>query len=136
MSNYHGCKEEVTNLIKHYLIDIIYKIVKPSHLEKKFSSHLRVFWLNFDRANHSFLHHFRLRGNRLSKNFTWSFEWVNGAWVKMHRFNAYSRNINIINWKIFPHMLEYTSQKKIHLGFWRDTALRSLKKYEIMYLWR
>ena len=27
MSNYHGCKEEVINLIPHYLIDIIYKIV-------------------------------------------------------------------------------------------------------------
>ena len=34
MSNYHGCKEEVINLIPHYLIDIIYKTVKPSHLEK------------------------------------------------------------------------------------------------------
>ena len=27
VSNYHGCKEEVINLIPHYLIDIIYKIV-------------------------------------------------------------------------------------------------------------
>ena len=46
VSNYHGCKEEVINLIPHYLIDIIYKIVtitqshshhtklQPSHLEK------------------------------------------------------------------------------------------------------
>ena len=34
MSNYHGWKEEVINLIPHYLIDIIYKTVKPSHLEK------------------------------------------------------------------------------------------------------
>ena len=34
MSNYHGCKEEAINLIQHYLIDIIYKTVKPSHLEK------------------------------------------------------------------------------------------------------
>ena len=34
VSNYHGCKEEVINLIPHYLIDIIYKTVKPSHLEK------------------------------------------------------------------------------------------------------
>ena len=32
--NYHGCKEEATNLIPHYLIDIIQKTVKPSHLEK------------------------------------------------------------------------------------------------------
>ena len=32
--NYHGCKEEIINLILHYLIDIICKTVKPSHLEK------------------------------------------------------------------------------------------------------
>ena len=34
VSNYHGCKEEVINLIPQYLKDIIHKIVKPSHLEK------------------------------------------------------------------------------------------------------
>ena len=34
MSNYHGCKGETMNLILHYLIDIIYKTVKPSHLKK------------------------------------------------------------------------------------------------------
>ena len=34
MSNYHGCKEEVKNFSTHYLIDIIYKTIKPSHLEK------------------------------------------------------------------------------------------------------
>ena len=34
MSNYHGCKGEAMNLILNYLIDIIYKTVKPSHLKK------------------------------------------------------------------------------------------------------
>ena len=34
VSNYHGCKEEAINLIPQYLIDIIHKLVKPSHLEK------------------------------------------------------------------------------------------------------
>ena len=32
VSNYHGCKEETINLIPQYLIDIIHKLVKPSHL--------------------------------------------------------------------------------------------------------
>ena len=32
--NYHGFKGEVINLIPQYLIDIIHKTVKPSHLEK------------------------------------------------------------------------------------------------------
>ena len=30
VSNYHGCKEEVINLIPHYLIDVIYKILAKS----------------------------------------------------------------------------------------------------------
>ena len=34
VSNYHGCKEEVINLIAHYLVNIIYKTVNPSHLEE------------------------------------------------------------------------------------------------------
>ena len=34
VSNYHGCKEEAINLIPQCLIDIIHKLVKPSHLEK------------------------------------------------------------------------------------------------------
>ena len=34
MSNYHGCKGEAMNLILNYLIDIIYKTVKPSHLKQ------------------------------------------------------------------------------------------------------
>ena len=30
MSNYHGCKEgEATNLISHYMLDTVYKTVKP-----------------------------------------------------------------------------------------------------------
>ena len=34
VSNYHGCKDEAINLIPHCLIDIIYKTVKLSHMEK------------------------------------------------------------------------------------------------------
>ena len=34
VSNYHGCKGEEINLIPQYLIDIIHKTVKPSHLKK------------------------------------------------------------------------------------------------------
>ena len=34
MSNDQGCKEEVISLIPHYLIDIVHRTVKPSHLEK------------------------------------------------------------------------------------------------------
>ena len=124
VSNYHGCKEEIINLIPHYLIDIIYKTVKPSHLEKlkiirnvdkpMFQTIVIFFWLNFDRANHSFLHPFCLGANRFLKNTTWSFEWGTQSWVKMHRFNAFSRNVNTINLKIVPHMLEYTTQRKLN----------------------
>ena len=34
VSNYHGCKGEAINWIPRYMIDIIYKTVKPSLLEK------------------------------------------------------------------------------------------------------
>ena len=33
VSNYHSCKGEAKNLIPHIKVDIIYKTVKPSHLE-------------------------------------------------------------------------------------------------------
>ena len=34
VSNYHFYKGERKNIIPHYMIDIIYKPVKPSHLKK------------------------------------------------------------------------------------------------------
>ena len=34
VSNYHGCKRETIKLIPYYMIDIIYKTVKPSHWKK------------------------------------------------------------------------------------------------------
>ena len=34
VSNYHGCKEEVANKLNTTLFDIVYKVVKSSHLEK------------------------------------------------------------------------------------------------------
>ena len=39
-----------------------------------------------------------------------SFDWGTGIWVKIHRFNAFSRNVNTIKLKkIFPHMVEHIS---------------------------
>ena len=34
--NYHGCKEEVINLIPHYLIDVICKILAKAIIFRKF----------------------------------------------------------------------------------------------------
>ena len=34
VSNYHSCKGETIYLIPHFMIDVIYKTVKLSHLEK------------------------------------------------------------------------------------------------------
>ena len=58
-----------------------------------------IFWWKFDKANHSVLQHFHLGGNRFSKNSDRSFDWGTGALVKMHRLNAFSRNVNTINQK-------------------------------------
>ena len=91
------------------MIDIIYKTVKLSHLKKlqiiqnmkpNVSSHLHIFWLNFNKTNYSFLHLFLLFGKQIfermvpgamsisfclerdDKNLGTSFEW-GGAWVQM-----------------------------------------------------
>ena len=60
-----------------------------------------IFWLNFDKANHSFFHLFLLLVERDDKNLGASFEWGRSL-VKIPRFNAFSRNVNTINLKIFP----------------------------------
>ena len=147
MSNCDGCKEEAINLIPHYLTDIIYKTVNPSHQLQILqiiqntnklmfhSSHLHIFWLKFDKENHNFLQPFRLEGNRFSKSSTWSFEWGTGTWVKMHRFNAFSRNVNTINWKFFPTHGGICKSKKIQQILERDKTVTILKKYERMYVW-
>ena len=60
---------EAIKLIPYYMIDIIYKAITfekiANHTKYKKSnvpSHLHIFWLNFDKANHSFLHPFLLLG--------------------------------------------------------------------------
>ena len=54
VSNYHGCKGKMRNLITHYLLDIIHKTVKLSHLEElQFIQNINklmfqiIVWLNF-----------------------------------------------------------------------------------------
>ena len=145
MSNYHGCKEEVINLIPHYLIDIIYKIVKPSHLEKlqmtQYVNKLMfqvIFilpdWILIEQIIASSTPSV-LGENIFSKHSTWSLEWGTVTWVKMHRLNAFSRNVRTLNLTIFPTHVGIQKSEKIQQVFWRDKTLRSLKKYERMYPW-
>ena len=131
MSNYHRYKGETIKLIPLYLIDIIHKTVKPSHLEKLQITQninklmLQVIFIFSDwilikqiivSSTPLFL---ALGGNRFSKNCTWSFEWGTGAWVKMHRFNSFS-NVNTINWKFFPTHGGIYKSEKIEQAFWRE----------------
>ena len=113
LSNYHSCKWEAINLVLHYLIDMIHKTVKLSHLKKSqiiqkqnnlnnVPGLLNIFWLNFNKAHHSFLHPFCLGKNWFSKTSTWSFDWGTGAWV-----HAYSRNVNNIKLKNVSHTWWY-----------------------------
>ena len=129
VSNYHGCKGEAIKLIPYYMIGIIYKTIKPSHLTKmqmiqiqktlcsKSSSYfLTEFWWSKSWFHSPFS---AVGGNRLSKecclggisNFllprAWWQEhggefWVGRTWVKIHRINAFSRNVTPINLNIFP----------------------------------
>ena len=88
---------------------IIYTTVKPSHLKivnhtkyrkPNVPSHLHIFRLNFEKS---------YPGEKVisfclgpdDKNLGASFEW-GVAWVKMPWINAFSRNVNSINLKIFP----------------------------------
>ena len=132
-------------LIPHYLIYIIYETVKPSHLEKlqiiKNVNNLMFqvilvmieFWCCG--LNHRFLHPFSVEGNRFLKHFAWSFEWGSGAWIKIYSKNEFFKNVNTINWKCLPNMLEYASHRKLNRYSGDIKPLRSLKKYERMFPW-
>ena len=106
------------------------------------SSHLHIFWLNFDKANHSLIHPFLLWGKHIFErmlpgrmsNFFWlgcetlgaSFKW-GGAWVKMAWINASLRNVNSINSKHFPYRVGYKSLRENATSILeRDKALGSL----------
>ena len=121
------------NIVKFFcedrlLIDIIYKTVRPSHLEKlKTIQNVNklMFQVIFIFSDWILIEQIIATSTpsvfgrkRFTKNSAWSFKWETGAWVKMYRFNAFSGNVNTINWKIFSHMLEYTSQRKFskHYG--------------------
>ena len=82
-------------------------------------SHLHISWLN----SNSFLHPFRLGGNRFSKISTGSFEWGTRPSLKMHRFNAFSRNVNAINWKFFASNGGIYKLEKTQQAFWRGIKL-------------
>ena len=161
-SSYHGCKGDTIKLILHYN-DRYYlqnckaitfeKIANHTKYEKpNVPSHLHIFWLNFNKANYSFLHLFLLFGKQIfermvpgamsisfclerdDKNLGTSFEW-GGAWVQMPQVNTFSRNVNPIN---FSHILwNVEVWVKIHHTsiLERDKALESTWKYEKMYSW-
>ena len=125
MWNYHGCKGKARNLIPHYLIDIIHKTIKPSHLEKLqiiqninkimflviFIFSDWIFWLKFPPPVLSW-------GKQIFRKFCLEF-WVgNWAWVKMNIFNTFYGNVNTLNWNIFP--THGGTYNKIRRAFWRE----------------
>ena len=74
---------------------------------------MSIFRLNFDKANHSFLHPILLLGETdllgETENSAWDFKRGKEVGIKMPRFNAFSRNVKIINLRFFPYMVGYTS---------------------------
>ena len=107
VSCYHGYKEEVINLIPHYFIDIIYKNVKPSHLEKlQIVQNINevMFQIIFIFSDWILIKQiivsstpYVLEETDFQKNSTWSFEWGTRVWLKIHIFNAFSGNVSTIN---------------------------------------
>ena len=129
----------------HCLIDIIHKTVKPSHLEKlQITQNINklmfqvifIFsdWILIKQIIVSFTP-FVLGETDFEKILPGVLNRGTGAWVKMHRFSAFSRNVNTIKWKIFPtHGGIYKSENSTSI-LERDKTLTSLKKYERMYPW-
>ena len=123
VSNYHGCKGEAINLIPHYLIDIIHKTVKPSHLEKLIimqNMEKLMFQVIFVFSEWILIKQiigFSIPFSTLSKKSLRSFEWGTGACVKMHRLNAFARNVNTINSKNFSTHCGIYKLEKIRLTF-------------------
>ena len=128
MSNYNGCRGEAIKLIPRYLIDI-HKTVKPSHLEKlqiiqdMYKLMFQVIfifsaWILIKQIIVSST--LFIRGKQVFKKFCLDF-WV-GNWgmSKMHRFNAFSRNVNTISWKFFPIHGGMYKLEKIQQAFWRE----------------
>ena len=125
MSNYHGCKEEVANKLNTTLFDRHYlqnckaitfrKIAIIPNGNKLMFQVIFIFsdWILTEQIIAS-SNPFCLGGNRFSKNSTRSFEWGTGAWVKKHRFNDFLRMWTPLIEKFFPHILEYTSQRKFN----------------------
>ena len=46
----------------------------------------------------------------------------------MHRFNAFYRNVNTINWKIFPIHVGIYKSEKIKQAFWRNKNPEDFKE--------
>ena len=120
------------------IINIIFKTVKPSHLKKsliKENINNRIFQVIFKFSDWVLIKQFKIFSTPFccwekrifeclgewvisfclgcdGKNFVASFEY-GGAWVKMSRFNAFSRNLNAINLKIFlTHVEIYVFERK------------------------
>ena len=109
VSNYHDCKEEAINLIPHYLIDIIHDTIRSSKYQITQNINKLMFQVIFKFFDWILIKQiivsstpFLLGKTDFLKNSTWSFDWGTGAWVKMHRFKVFSRNVKTINWIIFP----------------------------------
>ena len=119
-------KKKVANKLNTTLFDLIdiYKAVKPSHLEKLqiiqnvnklMFQGIFIFpdWILIEQiiasSNPS-----TLGVNRFSKNFTWSFRWGTGTWVKMIHSIHFWGMWTPWTEKFFQHMLEYTSQRKFN----------------------
>ena len=129
VSNYHDCIREALKLVSYCMIDVIYKIVYPSHLKELqivqnikilifeviliFSDWILVkqivifstpfcLWAKhiFDRTLPWGMSNFLLPIGRDDKTLGPSFNWGQ-AWVKTPRINAFSRNVNSINLATF-----------------------------------
>ena len=135
MSNYRGYKGEAINSIPHYIIDIIYKTVRPSHLEKLqtiqniYNLMFHIIFIFFDwiliKQIIVFSSFFCCWGKQISKKNLSEVLSGSGGWalVKMPRFNAFSWNVNTINLNTFHTHGGIFKLEKIQQQIWREIKL-------------
>ena len=127
MSDYHGCKGEAINSIPYYMIDLIYKTVKPLLLENISNLMFQVIfifsgWILIKQII-VFFTLFCCWGKPIFIKFCQKCWGGTGESVKMPRFNVFFRNVNTINLKMFPTRGGIYKLEKTQQAFWREIKL-------------
>ena len=125
VSSYPSCNRKTINLIPHYMIRDRSYLEKLQIIQNINNLMFQVIFIFSDwiliKQIIVFSTTFCCWRKQVFKKFCPVFWLEKGAWLKMPRFNAFSTNVNTINFKIFPTHGGIHKLEKIQQTFWRDT---------------